>query len=65
MPIIIENILALCKKRKLTVTRLEAESGLPKSAVSKWVKSSPNLSSLIKISRYLNVPLSTILKGVK
>lgn len=47
----------LCEQNGLTVSKLEKECGLGHATISKWDKSSPNLSSLKKVADYFGIPI--------
>lgn len=56
-----DRIKHLCEKKNTTIMQLEIELGFSNGAISKWKKSSPKVSSLIKVSKYFNVSMDYLL----
>lgn len=48
----------------MAVSKLEKECGLSNGSVSKWDKSKPNVTSLVKISTVTNIPMEELLKAI-
>lgn len=59
-----ENIQDLCDKKKITIMKLEDETGLPRGTVYRWDKAAPNVKSLLKVAQYFHVTIDRLLKGV-
>ncbi len=58
-----EIIKELCKKRGLSVNKLEEELGFAKGYVSKLDKSTPNSLKLQKIADYFGITLDYLMTG--
>lgn len=56
-----DRIKCLCEKQNTTIMQLEIELGFSNGAISKWKKSSPKVSSLIKVSKYFKVSMDYLL----
>lgn len=55
----------LCKKKGISVNKLESDLGFAKGYVSKLDKSTPNSAKLQSISEYFNVSLDYLMTGKK
>lgn len=60
---IYENIKAIADSRKMSIAELEKKAELSNGAIGKWRESVPNLESLVKVARVLNVSINTLTKG--
>ena len=60
---IIENVEMLCKKRGISVSRLEKTLGFGNSTISKWSSSSPTVEKLMAVSDYFGVSVDYLLRG--
>lgn len=58
-----ENVLALCKERGITVSKLEKDIGFGNATVRGWEKSSPRLDSAKAVADYFGVSVDSLLKG--
>lgn len=58
-----DTIKELCKKKKISVNKLEIELGFAKGYISKLDKSTPNSAKLQKIADYFNVSLDYLMTG--
>lgn len=54
---VLEKVKELCKGKSIAISTFERDMGLSKGAVYKWKKCSPNMETLIKISKYFSVPI--------
>lgn len=54
-----------CVRKNLTVKKIGKESGVGENAIYRWDKQNPNLSSLKKVSNYLNVSVDELLENEK
>lgn len=50
-------------KNNISIHAFEKRCGLGNGTISGWKDSKPNLSSLEKVSREMNMPISKLLKG--
>lgn len=58
-----DTIKELCKRKGLSVNKLEADLGFAKGYVSKLDKSIPNSAKLQSIAEYFNVSLDFLMNG--
>ena len=60
--ILYERIKSLCKKKGITVSRLETELGFGTSSIKKWEKtSSPSIDKVMKVASYFDVSVDYLL----
>ncbi len=57
---IYENVLALCKQRKIRIARLEREAGLANGTVRGWKQYSPKYESVKKVANYFGVTTDSL-----
>ena len=62
---IFANIKKIALEKNLTVKKIGKESGVGENAIYRWDKQNPNLSSLKKVSNYLNVSVDELLENEK
>jgi transcriptional regulator with XRE-family HTH domain len=62
---IVANIKKIALEKNLTVKKIGKESGVGENAIYRWDKQNPNLSSLKKVSNYLNVSVDELLENEK
>lgn len=55
------NILSLCRKKGISVYRLEKDAGLSKSALCKWEHTSPSIDKVKAVARVLGVTIDELL----
>lgn len=60
-----ENVLALCKERKIRIARLERETGLGNGTVRGWERSTPSMDTLKKVADYFGVTMDFLASGKK
>lgn len=58
---IFDNILALCKERKISISKLEKEVGLGNGTISRWKTSSPNVDSLKAVADFFGVTIDGLI----
>ena len=58
---IIEKIESLCKKKGISISRLEKEVGLGNATVRGWENSSPKVENLVKVADYFGVTVDDLL----
>lgn len=58
---IYDKVKELATREGITIAALEREVGLSNGAISKWGTFMPNISSLLKVSRYFGVSLEELL----
>ena len=59
---IYENVVELAKKKKMTLSEVEKQSGISKGVISKWKTVSPNIDSLQAVAKTLGVTVNRLLK---
>lgn len=57
---IFRNIVALCKKRNIAVSKLEKEVGLGNGTISSWAKRSPSVDNVSKVAKFLGVTIDSL-----
>lgn len=62
---IVTNIKKIASEKKLTIKQIGKESGVGENAIYRWDKQNPNLSSLKKVSNYLDVSVDELLENEK
>ncbi len=60
---IYRNIVALCKKNSISISRLEKEVNLGNGTIGRWRESSPNIESLKAVADYFGVSVDTLISG--
>jgi len=58
---IFANISALCKKNKISISKLERELGMGNATIRGWEKSSPTVDRLKLVADYFGVSLDELL----
>ena len=62
---IFENIQALCREKRITVSRLERETGLGNGTVCRWRQSDPTVTRLKLVADYFGVTLESLLTSAQ
>lgn len=60
---IYDNIKAVADKKGMSIAEIEKRAQIGNGIIGKWKESSPNLDSLVKVARVLNVSINTLTKG--
>lgn len=60
---IFEKIEAICKERKLPISKLEEAAGLGNATVRGWAKSYPRVDKLKAVADVLGVSLDYLVSG--
>lgn len=58
--ILLDNIRKLCKKNKITITKLETDLFLSPGLISRWNKNIPSLDRIMDIAQYFNVSIDEL-----
>ena len=60
------NLKKLMIEREMTAADIARKTGMTQAALSRYIndKRNPNINSVIKIAKALNVPIELLLKGV-
>ena len=56
-----DNVKAICKEKKITVSRLEADLKFPRSSIRKWNTNEPSVSRVKKVADYLGVGIEKLI----
>lgn len=62
---ILKNIVNLCNKKGVSLSKLEKDVGLSNAAIRKWGTSSPSVENLQKVAEYFNVTIDQLLAEQK
>ena len=57
-----DNVRALCNERNIAISKLEDDSGFPRSYICKWNKNEPGIRKVQKVADYLGVTIEELLK---
>ena len=60
---IYDNIKAIAEKKGLSIAEIEKKAQIGNGIIGKWKESTPNVDSLIKVAKVLNVSINTLMKG--
>ena len=52
----------IASQKNISIAALEKKAGLSNGTIGKWRNSAPNVDSLIKVAKVLNVSLNTLTK---
>ena len=58
-----ENVCDLCKKKGISIYKLEQETGLGNATIRGWQMSSPRTENLKRVADYFGVTIDELLKG--
>ncbi len=57
-----DNVKAICKEKKITVSRLETELGFPRSSIRKWNTNEPSVGKVKKVADFFGKPIEYFLE---
>lgn len=57
-----DNVKALCRERGISILKLEAALGFPRSSICKWNENEPGIRKVQKVADYLGVPIEKLLE---
>lgn len=60
--LIYDNIVEISKKRNMTLRNVEKKASLANGTIGKWKTCNPQVDSLMKVAKALNVSLNTLTK---
>lgn len=60
---IYDNIKTLADKKGLSIAEIEKRAQIGNGIIGKWKESNPNIDSLAKVAKVLNVSINTLVKG--
>lgn len=58
-----DNVKVLCRERGISVLKLEAALGFPRSSICKWNENEPGIRKVQKAADYLGVSIERLLEG--
>ncbi len=56
-----DNIKAVCKEKKIPVSKMETDLGFPRSSIRKWNINEPSVSRVKKVADYLKVNIERLI----
>lgn len=59
---IYENIKSLADKKGMSIAEIEKKAQIGNGIIGKWRESAPNVDSLVKVAKVLNVSVNTLVK---
>lgn len=59
---VFENISILCRKNKISIAKLERDTGLGNATIRGWVRSSPTVDKLKAVADYFGVTVDELLQ---
>lgn len=57
-----DNVKRLCKKKGISISKVENELGFPRSSICKWNENEPGIRKVQKVADYLQVPIEKLLE---
>lgn len=58
---IFDKITALCAERKISISKLEEETGLGNATIRKWKSSWPSVEKLKRVADYFGVTVDSLI----
>lgn len=58
---IYDNVKAICNEKKVTISKMEADLGFPRSSICKWNTNEPSVSKVKKVADYLKVNIERLI----
>lgn len=59
---IYKQVIRLCAERKISVAKLERETGIGNGTIGRWSKSSPSVENAKKVAKFFGVTLDELIK---
>lgn len=56
-----ENVSKLCKKKGISIAKLERELGIGNGTIGRWGKSAPTVDNVKKVADYFGVKVDELL----
>lgn len=57
-----DTILAVCKKKGVSIAKIEKDCGIGNGTIRGWNVSKPRVDNLKRVADYLGVPIESLLK---
>lgn len=58
---LLKNIIQLCKKKNVSIAKLERETGISNGTISRWGTSSPTVENVRKVAAYLGTTVDALI----
>lgn len=58
-----DNIKKLCRKKGISISKLEKALDFPRSYICKWNENEPGIRKVQKVANYLGVPIEDLLES--
>lgn len=62
---VLDKIRVLCDERKISIAKLEKETGIGNGTISRWDISSPTVTNLKKVANYFEIAMGELLDEMK
>lgn len=62
---ILKNIVSLCNKQGISLSKLERDVGLSNATIRRWEKASPTVENLQKVANYFGVSIESLISAPK
>lgn len=59
----VQNIRNACKKKGITISKMETELGLSQGLISRWSKTCPSFDKVAMIVKYLDISFESLMEG--
>ena len=59
---IVDNIIALCASKGITISRLEKSVGLGNATIKRWNTCSPSVENIKKVADFFGVKIDDLIK---
>lgn len=60
---LLDNITKLCKKKGISIAKLERETGIGNGTIGRWDSVSPSIDNVCKVADYFEVTVDQLLSG--
>lgn len=57
---LLSRISSLCKKKGISIARLERETGISNGTIRNWDSRSPNIENVRKVAEFFNVSIDSL-----
>lgn len=61
---IVEKIKKICKENNITIAQLEKDLKFGNGTIRRWDDSPPSITKVLAVSKYFNVDISELIKGI-
>lgn len=56
-----DKVLELCRRKQMSISALERESGIKRGVIEKWKVSSPSVANVEKVANYFGISVDYLL----